>query len=77
MRNFKMPQSQDEYLLKIMIVGESGVGKSCLLKRVTEQTYTENYIPPTIGCDYFAVDLSNSIMEQGLLMVNNKKDWAI
>lgn len=40
-----------EYVFKIIIVGESGVGKSCLLRRYADQTFTDNYIN-TIGVDF-------------------------
>ena len=42
----------DEYItFKIIIVGDSGVGKSCLLKRAAQRKYTENY-QATIGFEF-------------------------
>ena len=40
-----------DYVFKIIIVGEPGVGKSCLLRRFADQSFTENYIN-TIGVDF-------------------------
>ncbi len=40
-----------DYLFKILIVGDSGVGKSCLLYRFTDDIYTDSYIS-TIGVDF-------------------------
>ena len=40
-----------DFVFKIIIVGEAGVGKSCLLRRYADQTFTENYIN-TIGVDF-------------------------
>ncbi|KAI5528417.1 small Rab GTPase [Trichomonas vaginalis G3] len=40
-----------DLLFKVLIVGESGVGKSCLLLRFTEDLFIENYIS-TIGVDF-------------------------
>ena len=36
---------------KVLILGESKVGKSSILNRFTEKRYTEN-LPPTLGIDY-------------------------
>jgi len=38
-------------LLKILLLGDSGVGKSCLLLRFADDTYTESYIS-TIGVGF-------------------------
>jgi Ras-related protein Rab-1A len=40
-----------EYLFKVLLVGNSGVGKSCLLLRFSEGIFSENYIS-TIGVDF-------------------------
>jgi Ras-related protein Rab-8A len=40
-----------DHLIKILLLGDSGVGKSCLLLRFTEDTFTPNFIA-TIGIDF-------------------------
>lgn len=40
-----------DYLFKILLIGDSGVGKSCILQRFADDTYTESYIS-TIGVDF-------------------------
>ena len=37
-----------DYRFKILLVGESGVGKTCLLQRFTEETFKKSYTA-TIG----------------------------
>jgi len=40
-----------DYLLKILLIGDTGVGKSCLLYRYSDDQYSSNYIS-TIGVDF-------------------------
>eukprot|EP01118_Nematostelium_gracile_P006188 TRINITY_DN1990_c0_g1_i2.p1 TRINITY_DN1990_c0_g1~~TRINITY_DN1990_c0_g1_i2.p1 ORF type:complete len:203 (+),score=51.51 TRINITY_DN1990_c0_g1_i2:96-704(+) len=40
-----------DYLFKLLVVGETGVGKSCLLLKYVEGSFTETFIS-TIGVDF-------------------------
>lgn len=44
-------KEKSERILKIVYVGASGAGKTCLLNRVADNTFSENYMC-TIGCDF-------------------------
>ena len=43
--------SENELIFKILVLGESRVGKSSILNRFTENVFTET-LPPTLGIDY-------------------------
>lgn len=47
-----MAKRQDyDYLIKLLLIGDSGVGKSCLLLRFAEDSFTSSFIT-TIGIDF-------------------------
>lgn len=43
--------SEFDLLYKVLIIGDSAVGKSCLLLQFSDQTFSENYVS-TIGVDF-------------------------
>ena len=48
----KTADGQDyEYLFKLLLIGNSGVGKSCILMRYADNSFTENFFN-TIGVDF-------------------------
>eukprot|EP00889_Picochlorum_renovo_P007620 jgi/Picre1/34650/NNA_002118.t1 len=40
-----------DHLIKLLLIGDSGVGKSCLLLRFSEDSFTNSFIT-TIGIDF-------------------------
>ncbi|KAJ6872450.1 hypothetical protein NC651_031532 [Populus alba x Populus x berolinensis] len=46
-----MTNKKNDYLFKLLLIGDSGVGKSCLLLRFADDSYIESYIS-TIGVDF-------------------------
>ena len=40
-----------DYLIKLLLIGDSGVGKSCLLLRYSDDSFTSSFIT-TIGIDF-------------------------
>lgn len=52
----KSSSSECDYIFKIHIIGDSGVGKSSLLLRFGHDTYTEGYLS-TIGFDFIVRDI--------------------
>ena len=45
------PQADYDYLFKYLVIGNSGVGKSCLLIRFTDDSWSDSYVT-TIGVDF-------------------------
>jgi len=43
--------SSYDYLIKLLLIGDSGVGKSCLLLRFSDDSFTPSFIT-TIGIDF-------------------------
>lgn len=46
-----MTNHKYDHLFKLLIIGESGVGKTCLLLRFTDDSFTANHLT-TIGIDF-------------------------
>lgn len=46
-----MSNNEYDYLFKLLIIGDSSVGKSCLLLRFADDSYDDTYIS-TIGVDF-------------------------
>ena len=44
-----------DYLLKLLLIGNSSVGKSSLLFRFVENTWDDNFVP-TIGVDFVIIN---------------------
>ena len=71
----------DDFLFKLVLIGDSGVGKSCLLLRFADDAFTESYIS-TIGVDFRfrTVKLDDKTVKlqivSGFLRSFADKDWA-
>ena len=50
-------EKEIDYLLKLIVIGDTGVGKTNLLSRFTRNVYDKN-THNTIGVDFLAVDLT-------------------
>lgn len=46
-----MPNPHYDFLIKLLLIGDSGVGKSCLLLRFCDDAWTPSFIT-TIGIDF-------------------------
>ena len=40
-----------DFMVKLLVIGDSGVGKTCLLMRFCENSFTNNHLT-TIGIDF-------------------------
>ena len=45
-----------DYMVKLLIIGDSSVGKTSILLRFSEKFYTEQYIE-TIGISFYSIEL--------------------
>jgi Ras-related protein Rab-8A len=45
------PNATYDYLIKLLLIGDSGVGKSCLLLRFSDDAFNTSFIT-TIGIDF-------------------------
>lgn len=45
------PSTQYDYLIKLLIIGDSGVGKTCFLLRFSEDNFNISHLA-TIGIDF-------------------------
>lgn len=59
----------NEAFVKLLIIGDSGVGKSCILMRFVEDTYSEAFYN-TIGVDFVTLP---TIKKTKHMNINNKK----
>ena len=59
-----MANHKYDYLFKLLIIGESGVGKTCLLLRFTDDSFTANHLA-TIGIDFKIkiINLENKLIK--------------
>ncbi len=51
-----------ELLFKVVLVGDSNVGKSCLILRFADDTFTDGCFIPTIGVDFVSAVLMSRLL---------------
>jgi len=51
MAELNVSKANSPFLIKLLLIGDSGVGKSCLLPRFSEDSFAPSFIT-TIGIDY-------------------------
>ena len=56
--------SKFDHLFKILIIGESGVGKTCFLLRYAENSFVANHLL-TIGID-FKIKIHQGVIKNGI-----------
>jgi len=62
-----------DYLFKIIIIGDSGVGKSCLLKRLIEGKFALDH-DITIGVDFFSIYFNELVDLEKALSLKKTSD---
>jgi GTPase SAR1 family protein len=69
-----------DYLIKLLMIGDSGVGKSGLIKRYTMDCFDQSYIT-TIGIDFkiktITIDGKRLKLQVSLLMLENVVDKVL
>ena len=61
-----------KYTFKLLMIGDSGVGKSCILLRFVEDNFNEKFVP-TIGVDliYKDITMDNKLITLQLVRKND------
>ena len=67
----KKKTKQFDYTFKIVMIGDSGVGKSCILLRFADDKFNENFYA-TIGVDFRFKNLSVDDKQVKLQIVSKK-----
>ena len=60
---------QFDLSFKIIVIGDTSVGKSCLTMKATKD-YFENYYSPTVGFEFYTFNVK--IEEQNQKLFNSK-----
>lgn len=64
-------KSNRKVFFKIVIIGDSNVGKSCLINRYVKSQYSNNF-KPTIGAEFF----NKEVVVDGKIVVSQIWDTA-
>ena len=67
----KKKSKQFDYTFKIVMIGDSGVGKSCILLRFADDKFNENFYA-TIGVDFRFKNITVDNKSVKLQIVSNK-----
>jgi len=65
-----MSKRDYDFLFKLVLIGDTGVGKSCLLLRFADDAFTDSYIS-TIGVDFVStcLEAGNKAEREGTAMI--------